>query len=182
MNTLRREIFDALEDAPEGLCDSCLQKACGTSSHQTMNNECRKLELEGRLHRGKSGDSECTGCGKHSIINRLVPFAEKSPIGAVEFAPFGIIELDALRRELIQFFNSIDASGSKEGFSKRVTSLRNSQILPATVASLMLTHAAYRNDVYYNSHQLTSDERQILKGIDKFLRAFLVNTRPQKGM
>ncbi|MGC2621433.1 MAG: hypothetical protein WA414_20480 [Acidobacteriaceae bacterium] len=97
-------------------------------------------------------------------------------------AEFGINELDALRREMIQFLNRLDRASTREGFSKRVTLLRNSQALPSRIASLMLTHAAYRNDCYYNGYVLSEDETKILDAIDKCLRAYIANAKPQTQM
>jgi hypothetical protein len=183
MKTLRREVLDALEDAPNGLCDACLQKALGASSHQHVNATCRNLEIEGRLGRSKSAQEECDGCLKIRVINRLVPSVQRAqPAPKAQKAPggnsIGINELDDLRREIIQFLNKIDPGSAKDGFGKRVSALRSNQLLPPLIASLMLTHAAYRNELYYTSYQLTGDEMLILESIDKFLRSFLASAKP----
>jgi len=172
VSTLGRGILDALEDYPQGICDSCLRLLLHATSHQTINGACLKLEIEGRLVREKSKLIECERCKKNSITNRLIPLAPQPPVEPLQVARglFGISELDDLRRKLIQYLNAIDPLGSKEGFSRRVANLRNSQTLPSVIASLMLTHAAYRNELYYTPRPLNGDEVQILQAIDKYLR------------
>lgn len=108
------------------------------------------------------------------IENSATPIANDKTLEA----DFGINEMDALRREMFQFLNKLDPNNPREGFSRRVTILRNDQTLPSTIASLMLTHAAYRNDLYYNSHVLTPEETQILRAIDKCLRSFIRDFKP----
>lgn len=176
----RRHVLDALEDAPQGLCDACLLKELPLSSHQHVNATCRLLEKEGRLTREKNLNEECQGCLRVRVINRLVPAAKavkavtSSPITPQSVtATFDINELDALRRDVIQYLNKLSPTISKDGFSKRVTTLRNDQLISPTIASLLLTHAAYRNEMYYNKYQLSDYEREILRRIDQHIRITL---------
>lgn len=176
--TLKREVLDLLEDAPNGLCDGCLQDALNVKWRPHVNVTCRNLEREGRLVREKSRTSECERCLKISVFtNRLVPTSTRTattPSSAIASSRvFGVNQLDDLRRELIQFLNKLEPSSCRDGFSKRVNALRGNQVLPATIASLMLTHASYRNELYYNAYQLSTEEIKILEQIDKYLRGYV---------
>ena len=181
--TLRRDILDLLEDVPGGLCDACLKNALQMHSHQHVNAICRGLEQEGRLIRVKTAYEECGGCLKVRVINSLQPAPSNvKPTNTQgsksSGSSFGINELDGLRRDIIQLLNRIDPGSSRDGFSKRVSALRSNQQLPSVIASLMLTHAAYRNEIYYNTHQLCDSESRILKEIDIFLRTYITTFKP----
>jgi hypothetical protein len=176
--TLRREILDILEDAPNGLCDGCLLRATSAKQRPQVNTICRILSDEGRLVRGKSG-LDCEHCHKVITPNSLRPVPGKSSNRSDQASSaLAINDLDKLRREVIQFLNKLDHGTSKEGFSRRVAMLRNNQVLPSRIAALMLTHASYRNDVYYNGYVLTDDECRIVDSIEKCLRAYIDTYKP----
>jgi len=181
----RRLILDALEDAPDGMCDGCLRLETQLPSHQDVNGTCRILASIGALSREKDLRQPCPRCNKALIINRLIPGSDRTYSSKKLPRPasplnFGIVELDALRRILIGWLNEIDPDNARLGFSKRVTLLRNSDRLTGRTAALMLTHATYRNDLYYNDRLgLSESEERILFEIDRELRAFLKDVHIQ---
>lgn len=174
----RRAVLDILEDLPNGLCDACLLQTLDAKSHQSVNATCRSLEHEGRLVREKLHYIECDGCRKIRVINKLVRAVAVRQLNSQtpQKSTFGIDDLDALRRDLIQYLNRLDPNTSREGFGKRVTQLRNNQRLSSTIASLMLTHAAYRNELYYNQTSLAEGECRILEEIEAHLRTHIANS------
>lgn len=178
---VRRAVLDALEDVPEGRCDACLSLEIGTTYPQQVNAASRLLEREGRLIRKKELYQECDGCGKVRVVNR--PTRSHAVVASSSIvsqtSSLGINDLDSLRRDIIQWLNRLNPSTSREGFSRRVTALKNSQVLPATVASLMLTHAAFRNELYYNPRELTDGEFHILEALHKYLRSYLAHNSLQ---
>jgi|SRR6185437_5412105 len=170
---LRRQILDILEDASNGLCDGCLLKKTGAKQRPQVNNICRILSDEDRLVREK-GSLECDCCGKTIYLNRLkpVPIQLASKIAEADCV-VTVNQMDELRREMIHYLNYLDPNNSREGFSKRVLALRDSQSIPTGIASLMLTHASYRNAMYYNRYTLSNDEGRILDLVSRYLRSYV---------
>jgi len=167
-----RPVIDALQDAGHGLCDACLVMAVGKTKNDAIT-PARRLCKEGTA---VSHGGTCNGCGKSRIITQLVKSKpQKAPItpAAPTELSLNINQLDELRRELIIHLNKLDPANPRDGFAKRVGQLRNTGQLSPTIAALMLTHGAYRNEMYYTPFKPCSPEIGILNQITSYLRTYL---------
>jgi hypothetical protein len=171
-NRPNRPVIDALQDAGDGLCDACLVIAVGKTKNDAIT-PARRLCNQGKA---LSHGGTCNSCGKSRVITQLV----KAHTGKAPTAPslpasgsLHINQLDDLRRELIGYLNRLDPANAREGFAKRVGRLRNIGELSPTVAALMLTHGAYRNEMYYTPFKPCAEEVGILNQVTSYLRTYL---------
>ncbi len=188
--TVADVVLETIEAWPHGICDACLVFATGITPHQLVNATCRSLELRKLIKRDKHYQVTCGRCGKVRMLNRTIQgdrdiklsdaaqlqvIRREVPTPDVEF-------LDKLRRGIIQYLNSIDPDSSRVSFSRRAQDLRNRGLLSSTLASLMLTHAAYRNAMYYERFNPTEIEGKFLCLLDACLRSLMtkIAERPRR--
>jgi hypothetical protein len=168
------KVVECIEASPRGVCNACISDTTDVRPHQQVYQICQKLVGRGLVDRIKG---VCDQCGRELVINSSrmanadratrIPVRPTPNIHAVTPAT-----LDELRRFIIQKLNAIDPSNGREGITKRIIRLRDDERIPWNVASLALTHCAYRNRVVYDAFVIDERESQILRLIDAVLRDF----------
>jgi hypothetical protein len=162
-STHRDRVFEVLEANSEGLCEMCLEEMTQISPHQTVNQICRGAANSRQLRREKAS---CNGCQRRNVyvcrisVDRVLPTHEpESSTAGTAGKPAWFEEI---RHQLVRMINQVDPSSKSEGFSRRVSDLRNKGHLAGNIACLMLTWTAFRNIVCFDEYCLSSREKQAL--------------------
>lgn len=171
--SLRSSIATIVGKFPQGVCDACIQDIAGAKTHQDVNMACRALEGDGVLARSKRRSEDCVNCDKHRVLNKpTAPSQSQGQPTQPNGTPDLAAKLDSVRRLVIQMLNKIDPASGQEPFSKRVTYLRNKNLLPQVQASLILTLATFRNAMIYTNFKPDNDEMSIINAISSALTNF----------
>ncbi len=175
MSTAVDRILDVLEAEPDGICDDCLSDIAIVKPRQQANQICNRLARTGVLSRDKAA---CSRCGESKLVNHLAvlrineraqqPRSQSSlPPSVVkpELKPKAQVErLDSMRRQMVEILDSVEGARAKgQGFSERVSKLRDASTLPGNIACMMHTLNSLRNLCVYEGHVLGAEELRVVE-------------------
>ncbi|MDD3925879.1 MAG: hypothetical protein PHT33_04405 [bacterium] len=155
----RELILETLEVFPKGLCDDCLSGVTNIRPRQQVNQICRLLKEEGTINRHQMVCPH--GCSQNKkLINLLkaktvCEFSESKSRTDTRTIVNGCFpaHLDDLRRQMIRMLDIIEGDTARgQGFSERISRLRNDKTLPGEIACVMQTINAIRNLVVYEHY------------------------------
>ena len=155
----REKIFEALEALPGGLCQECLQVISLVSGKDQLKEICDVLEAGNRL---ETIEGTCSNCRRDRALMRLKSAVTVRETSAKPNLSGG--ELIEIHLTLGKILDRLDSSKVKgEGFSSRVTRLRDTDLLPGNIACMMLTINGFRNMVVHEQFVLGPHEAGVVR-------------------